>query len=106
MSWCCDAEESATSQQTDEEQPEPESGLPTAAGLVEHRGDTGASTSAATATEQQRSSAQLAGFVTERVRDVRSGNGVVGVQHCRPVTYIPQSPTFFLSPSACLAPVA
>lgn len=64
--------------QTASEEVAVESGLPTAAGLVEERGDPGASSSAQQLAGERQGPTQLPEFITERVRDARSGNAVVG----------------------------
>ena len=71
--------EKCASQQTASQQAAPEGGVLSAASLVEQREDAGVSSSAA-AGEQQRLR-ELPDFITERVRDVRTGNAVVGSTH-------------------------
>ncbi len=54
-----------------------EAGLPTAAGVVEQRGDPDASSSAQQLAGEHQGPTHLPEFIMERVRDVRSGNAGV-----------------------------
>ncbi|CAL8462237.1 g1768 [Coccomyxa elongata] len=65
---------SSASQQTASEEVAVEAGLPTAAGVVEQRGDPDASSSAQQLAGEHQGPTQLPQFITERVRDVRSSN--------------------------------
>ena len=76
----------SASQQSASQQSTPEGGLPTADCLVDRRGDAGASSSAAPRAQQRLR--ELPEFITERIRDFRSGNTAVS-------TTFPSSPCYF-----------